>query len=361
MAKAIQNENQYIDAFLKLTLKPTAAPDLFPLLTSLTPGQRREFVELADANHVVIRVFEVLNRVAGNRGDGKVQAWAMESLANERARIANALSHLETVCNALEEAGCPTVVMKTLDHWPDLGNDLDLVSTGKREKIVEVFTKRFGARMEARSWGDRLACKWNFSLPGLPESIETHVGRLGQTGEHVGLAHRCIDRRVCLRINGHQFFVPAPEERIFAATLQRMYRHFYFRVCDILNAAGLVESGKVDFLELRTAAAMAGIWPGVASFLKIVSDYVQRYRGTGIDMPEGIAVDATVGGDKIFQRARFLRIPVIPYAARLYTRQITQAAFSGNVPATLRLSLLPPLASAAAVAFKITGSDKGVW
>jgi hypothetical protein len=54
-------------------------------------------------------------------------------------------------------------------------------------------------------------------------------------------------------------------------------------------------------------------------------------------------------------------VPIMPYGARLYTKQITQAAFSGNVPATFRLSLLPPLASAAAVAFKITGSDKGVW
>jgi hypothetical protein len=45
----------------------------------------------------------------------------------------------------------------------------------------------------------------------------------------------------------------------------------------------------------------------------------------------------------------------------LYTRQLTQTLFRGNVPATLRLSLLPPLASAAAVAYKITGSDKGIW
>jgi hypothetical protein len=71
--------------------------------------------------------------------------------------------------------------------------------------------------------------------------------------------------------------------------------------------------------------------------------------------------DATVGGDKIYPRARFLRLPIMPYGAKLYTQQITQAAFRGNVPATFRLSLLPPLASAAAVAFRITGSDKGVW
>jgi hypothetical protein len=361
MATAIQNEHQYIDAFLKLTLKPTAAADVFPLLTSLTPQQRQDFVELADSNHVVVRAFEVMNRVAGNLGQPSVQAWAVETLTRERARITNALSHLEQVCNALEEEDCNTVVMKTLDHWPDLGNDLDLVSTGSKAKIIQVFTQRFGAKLEARSWGDRLACKWNFALPGLPEAIETHIGRLGQTGEHIALAHRFIDRRVQVNVGGHRFFVPAPEERIFAATLQRMYRHFYFRVCDILNAASLVDSGKIDYAELRTAALAAGIWPGVAGFLKIVSDYVQRYRGTALHLPPWVLNEARVGGDKIYTRARFLRLPILPYGARLYTQQITQAAVRGNVPATFRLSLLPPLASAAAVAFKITGSDKGVW
>jgi hypothetical protein len=361
MATAIQNENQYIDAFFKLTLRPTSAADVFPLLNSLTPEQRQDFIELADSNHVVIRAFEVINRVGGNLGNASVQAWAMETLTRERCRITNALSHLEQVCNALEEEDCPTVVMKTLDHWPDLGNDLDLVSTGSKAKIIQVFSKRFGAKIEARSWGDRLACKWNFALPELPEAIETHIGRLGQTGEHIALAHRFIDRRMKVGVGGHCFFVPAPEERIFAATLQRMYRHFYFRVCDILNAATLVDSGKIDFAELRAAGMAAGIWPGVAGFLKIVSDYVQRYRGTGLNLPKWVIADATVGGDKIYTRARFLRLPIMPYGARLYTQQITQAAFRGNVPATFRLSLLPPLASAAAVAFRITGSDKGVW
>src|SRR6201985_1204332 len=109
MATAIQNENQYIDAFLKLTLRPTSAADVFPLLTSLTPQQRQDFVELADSNHVVVRAFEVINRVAGNRGNNDLQAWAVEVLGKERARIANALSKLEQVVNVLEEENCPTV------------------------------------------------------------------------------------------------------------------------------------------------------------------------------------------------------------------------------------------------------------
>jgi Uncharacterised nucleotidyltransferase len=361
MADIIHGEKEYIDAFFRLTLKPTSSADVFPLLSSLTPEQRKEFADLADSNHVVVRVFEVINRIAGNRGNTELQAWAVPVLAAERHRIHNALTQLEQVVKALEEEGCPNVVMKTLDHWPDLGNDLDLVVLGDRRKVVKVMTGRFGAHIEARSWGDRLANKWNFAVPGLREAIEAHIGRLGQTGEHIGLAQRFIERRVSLSVNGCQFFAPAPEERIYAATLQRMYRHFYFRVCDILNAAAIVESGKLNYSELRAGAQQAGIWPGVASFLKIVSDYVKQYRGTGLNLPANVTADAALGGDKVLPRARFLRVPLMPYGARLYTRQLTETAFRGDVPATLRLSLLPPLASAAAVAFRITGSDKGIW
>src|SRR5215467_2429770 len=157
MATVIEGEKQYIDAFFKLTLRPATAADVFPKLLELTPAQRQDLVELADSNHVIIRVFEVVNRVAGNRCIPEIQAWAVSVLSTERQRITNALSHLQAVCKALDEAGCPVAVMKTLDHLPDLGNDLDLVSTGDRRTILNVLTQQFAAKVEPRSWGDRLA------------------------------------------------------------------------------------------------------------------------------------------------------------------------------------------------------------
>jgi hypothetical protein len=361
MANVIPNEQQCIDALLRLTLKPQDAEAVVPLLSSFTLTQRGAFADLADSNHVIFRAFEAVRKLPAAENNAPLQSWVADLLAAERARISNALACLELVCEVLEEEQCPAVVMKTLDHWPDLGNDLDLVSTGATEKVVAIMTGRLKAHIEPRSWGDRLANKWNFALPGLREAIEAHIGRLGQTGEHIALAQRFIERRTRINLDGHSFFVPAPEERIFAATLQRMYRHFYFRVCDIVNAASLVESGTLDFAELERAARTAGIWPGVASFLKIVSDYMEQYRGSGLDLPAAVMSAAALGASAIYARGRFLRVPVMPYGARLYTRQLRETAFRGDVPATLRLSLLPPLASAAAVAFKFTGSDKGVW
>lgn len=361
MATAVANERAYIQALSELTLNPSASAEAVRQVAALSPAERDEFVSLADSNHVVIRGLQPVVNGAISLNLLEVSQWAQAAIDKERARIVNALSRLETICNELENAGCQMTVMKSLDHWPDLGNDLDLYTTADERLVCKVMTEKFQAHIEPRSWGDRLANKWNFAVPGLPEAIEVHAKRLGQTGEHTALARRFVTRRVQKTVEGMTFYVPAPEERVIVATLQRMYRHFYFRVCDIVNTKNLVETGSIDYAELKRAADLGGIWPGVCSYLRIVCDYVKRYRGIGFELPNEVLAAAPFGGEKVFVKGRFIRVPIMPQGADLYTRQVTSAAFRGDVPATFRLSLLPPLASAAAVAFKITGSDKGIW
>lgn len=348
-----------LDALSRLTLDARNASEAVGYVAALNNEQRNALVSLADSNHVVVRALQVVARQAG--GNTELAGWANGVLAKEQRRIQNALTFLHHICQELEQGGCPTTVMKSLDHWPDLGNDLDLYTTADENQVVSTMLNRVGAHVESRSWGDRLANKWNFAVPGLPESVEVHARRLGQTGEHIAMAKRFVSRRVPKTIQGLTFMVPAPEERVIVATLQRMYRHFYFRVCDIANTLNLLESNELDFAELKKAADLGGVWPGVASYLKIVTDYVRRYRGDAPELPKQVLAAAPFGGDVIFARGKFLRVPIMPNGAELYTRQITDTAVRGDVPATLRLSLLPYLASAAAVAYRITGSDKGIW
>ncbi|MGC2108686.1 MAG: hypothetical protein WA655_04170 [Candidatus Korobacteraceae bacterium] len=350
---------QELHVLSQLTLAPQSSDPAISYISGLDESGRSRLVALADSNHVVIRAF---NTVAQRADPGSpLFAWVGEIIPQEQQRIQNALTFLHHICEELEAGGCATTVMKSLDHWPDLGNDLDLYTTADERQVAGIMLNRLGAVIEPRSWGDRLANKWNFSVPRLPEAVEVHARRLGQTGEHTQMAKRFVTRRIPKTVDGLTFLVPAPEERIIVATLQRMYRHFYFRVCDIVNAAALLESGQLDFDELQKAADLGGIWPGVATYLKIVCDYVRQYRGNVPELPKGVLSAARFGGDVIFARGKFLRMPVMPNGADLYTRQVTQTALRGDVPATLRLSLLPYLASAAAVAFRITGSDKGIW
>ena len=349
---------QALDALCLLTLKPDKTGDALPYVIGLDADARSEFIRLADSHHVLIRA---LVRVSCHGGDPELSRWATVAIADEHERVRNAVRVLNDICTELESAGCPVTVMKSLDHWPDLGNDFDLFTTAQEQRVVAVMTEKFGAQIEPRSWGDRFANKWNFSVPGLREAVEVHARRLGQMGEHKALARRFISRRVPLTLAGYTFLVPAPEERVIEATLQRMYRHFYFRICDILDTATLVESGSLDYPELQRAAEQAGIWPGVATFLSLVSDWIERYRGRRLELPGPVVTAARFRGGSVYAGGKFLRIPVLPHGAKLYTEQVMRTASRGDLPATLRLSLLPPLAAAAAVAFRLTGSDKGVW
>lgn len=318
-------------------------------------------LQLANSNHVVMRAMEIALAFLRDAKDEMRSEWAQAALTVERARIENAIPVLHDICAALEEEGHDVTVIKSLDHWPDLGSDLDLYTGTHPAKVTELMARRFQAQIAPRSWGDRLACKWNFIVPGLPEAVEIHMGRLGQTGEQIALAARIPQRSRQVKVAGRRFRVPAVSDRIMISTLQRMYRHFYFRLCDIVDSAALADSGSIDYEDLRASAHASGIWEGVATYMVIVSDYVHLYRGVGLDLPPFVREAARFDGGRIYFARDFLRVPILPQSAALYGTQLGGLLRKRELQSSARLGLLPWLATAAAVGQKITGSDKGIW
>lgn len=330
-------------------------------LRSIDKSSFDQLVELANLNHVIVRGMEFFLDTMLESGDNTRATWAGAALTAERERIALAVKFLHEICTAFEEEGHDVAVIKSLDHWPDLGSDLDLYTNTDSGEVAKLMKRRFGAQMAARSWGDRLARKWNFMLPGLPEAVEIHMGRLGQTGEQVKIAARLAQRSRVVTVDGYNFRVTSTSDRILISVLQRMYRHFYFRLCDIVDSAALAESGGLDYQDLRSSAIAAGIWEGTATYLVIVSDYVKSYRGYGIDLPQFVVDSARFGGAEIFFNKDFLRVPIMPQSAKLYGKQLAGMMRRRELHNGARLSLLPWLATAAVVGQKLTGSDKGIW
>lgn len=349
----------------RLLLPPVSAKaSLPPIAAEITNISREDFADLlmlANENHVVIRGMEVFHQIMLDAHDKERAEWAQTALTVESARIENATSFLHAICAAFEDEDHDVTVIKSLDHWPDLGSDLDLYTNTNPETVIQLMKRRFKAELAPRSWGDRLACKWNFLIPGLPESVEIHMGRLGQTGEQISIASSLVARSRRIQVGNYTFPVTSVSDRLMISVLQRMYRHFYFRLCDILDSAGLVETDVIDYADLRRAAEKAGIWEGVATYLAIVSDYVEKYRGTGLNLPNFVRTSARFGGSEVFFRKSFLRVPIMPQSAGLYGLQLTGLLRKRELHSTARLGLLPWLATAAMVGQKITGSDKGVW
>jgi hypothetical protein len=322
--------------------------------------ERASFIAFANVHHVLVRALEALQGNGSLESNKRAQDICAANLEAEKKRISTAISFLKEVTGRLEARGCPAVVIKSLDHYPDLGSDLDLFSSAEESQVVSVMAAEFKASVLPRSWGDRIASKWNFGIPGLPEAVEIHIGVLGQTGEHINLARQVPKNAVNRELEGHGFRVAAPEERIMISTLQRMYRHFYFRLCDIVDSKTLINANQLDFDRLRRAAEPNGIWPGVATYLQVVAEYARKY-GTEVTLPAEVLSSAHSSDHGLPLKGQFLRIPIVPDATGLFLRQMAYAGCKSDLRTVARLSLLPGLAAAALVSYKLSGDDKGIW
>ena len=345
----------------ELVLSPSAtAGRAAESARSMSPEDFDALTTLAAKNHVIVRALTRWKELLTHENDWKVAAIDT-ALQNENARIGRALSFLHDICATLEQSGCPVTVIKSLDHWPDLGSDLDLYSDADPDKVVQAMCNQLHAEVDARSWGDRLANKWNFVVPGLSELVEIHIGRLGQTGEQTALTESLLTGARAVEIGSHSYRVLAPEHRIIISTLQRMYRHFYIRLCDIVDNACLIDSQLVDLDSLHVLGRAAGIWEGIATYLAIISGFAESYRGYGLSLPALVTGTARFDVDQVRFGRDFLRVPILPHSLNLYAAELRTMVFRGQVRNSLRLSLLPGLATAAALEMKLTGSDKGIW
>jgi hypothetical protein len=333
-------------------------------LQRLSNEEWSDFLGFAELQRVRLRTLQLLKK--WNAEDAAAPRFAhvdrLVALAEvEQRDVEDALAALHKVVRALALTGHSPIVIKTLDHWPDIGSDLDLFISASEGDTVRAMQSELRAEPQPQSWGDRLAHKWNFRIPGLSRLVEIHVGCLGQTGEQDALPAHLEATSVTRDIGAFQFRVPAPEEQVMLATLQRMYRHFYIRLTDLVNLTALVRAGQLNFALLRTSAERWSIWPGVATLLKITSDYNQRTGVGPLALPDFVVSSACFGQEVTYMGEHFLRVPMLPHGSQLYLKQLVGTAAAQRFRAAARLSLLPALAAAAFVNLRITGNDKGIW
>jgi hypothetical protein len=329
-------------------------------ICGLPLNQFEELLQQAETQRVLGRFLEALkNNLPTDHED--LSRLLDSRLAAERARIEIVLATLQKIVNAFDTRSLPVMIMKTLDHWPDTGSDIDLLAAGTNHDVCDVLENTFRAVRQPQSWGDRLAHKFNFHLPKLDELVEIHINCLGQTGEQRRLAAGVLSRRSNQPYGDYSLPVPVAEDRVIIATLQRMYRHYYIRLTDIVNIFQSLSQKKIHFERLMAIADDSSVWPGVATLLEIVCQQGARYGGPPITLPAFVTKAARFNSTRTYVDRRFLRVPIVPEAANLYLEQLAQNGRSRNLRAVARLSLLPLLAGAAFVAFRVTGNDKGIW
>lgn len=322
--------------------------------------ERGAFLAIAEVHRVLLRCLRALKNCAQTCST-ELPGWVSPILGEEERKAHVSIAKLALVCRELSAAGVPVVVIKSLDHWPDLGGDFDVYAAGQASDIERLMCEKFHAVAQAQSWADRLAGKWRFRIPGLGKLIEIHLGGLGQAGQQSHLGRSALQRRTTESFGGIEFSVPSAEDQILIRTLDSFYRHYSLRICDIMDTAQVVRGASIDFSYLKHQAKRAGIQKGLCSFLAIVDGYCWRYRNQHLCLPSWVRKSATFGVDKIYADAALFRIPLFPQGAGLFRRELTKAIRRKDIKKAVRTGLIPPLAIAAMAQFRIRGRDKGIW
>src|ERR1700722_1654860 len=107
-------------------------------LSEISLERFSELAALANSNHVIVRGMERFLEFMREGQDERRAEWAQIALDTEKARIVTALRFLEEICTAFEMDGYDVAVIKSLDHWPDIGSDLDLYTNARSEDIAKL-------------------------------------------------------------------------------------------------------------------------------------------------------------------------------------------------------------------------------
>ncbi len=267
-----------------------------------------------------------------------------ERLHIEQERVQRGMDVIREVTQRCEDEHIRFVVIKTLDQYPDQGQDIDIYVDEDMTVHGPVFQKQMGGKVLRRSLCDRLAQKVNYKLPN-GFVLEVHCTRLGQVGEHRRLGVEVLRQRRAISIAGVQTFVPPPESQLLLAVLQRIYRHFNFRICDVYNTARLVSEGGMRWELVEKMSRPVGIYPGTVLSLAWIRRLIAGLGFTYLTarfpaLPRVGATDL----DLVFHRGYF-RFPIARVAPRVYVHEALTYLKQPSIASVSRLAALATISA----------------
>lgn len=266
---------------------------------------------------------------------------AQQRLEAEQQRVAAAMQHLARITALFAELREPFTTIKTLDQYPDQGHDVDVLTGPENPHVLQALAERLQAKLGERSLSEVLAAKRNFRFAG-DVTLEVHGGRLGQVGEHDRLAMDILASRCRVSVGGVQTFAPSVESRLLLAMLQRIYRHFNFRVCDVVNLGQMLRDEQMNWDAAWRMARVGGVTQGVAVGLRSVHGLLDRL---GVACPAAPlpSMAGTVRAVELTFRREYYRFGLWAVVPGAYARQFVQFARRGRLAKVGRLSLLAAL------------------
>ena len=311
-----------------------------------------ELAEVLKKNRIVVRWLDK----ARVKFDGKFKN-EIESILEERSmQLKRAEEIICKITKEFDKNDIRFVVIKTLDNYPDLGHDIDIYTDASTKKLDKVLIGRFKARLDKPTIAEKIAHKRNYRIADFP-TLELHCSRLGEMGEDTFLAEGLIRSRIKTRVGRIYTYVPTPEYRILLCVLQRMYRHFNIRICDVYNTINLIKNDLLDWGYLKHIAHKYGIYEGLLRYLAYVQK-TTRYYGMELEIENHLEKNSW----PVFVKNKNMhfRFPLLSTGISVYSRKIFFELRRLNFDSLARISLAIPLSLMHFSLVKLFGKSR-VW
>jgi thymidylate kinase len=303
-------------------------------------------------NRIIVRWINKMK----SKFDSTFQSKIKAILKEQTMRLKKATEIIEKVTTEFDNNNIRFVVIKTLDNYPDSGHDIDIYTDASTKEIDKVLIGKFNAKLEKPTIAEKIARKRNYKIADFP-MLEVHCSRLGEMGEDTFLTQGLIANRIKKRVGKICTYVPKPEYRLLLCVLQRMYRHFNIRICDVYNTINLIKDDLLDWRYLRGIACKYGIYEGVLRYLGYVQK-TARYYGVDLDIEKHLEKNSWPAFVK--NKNMHFRFPLLSTGISVYSRKIFFELRRFNFDSLARISLVIPLAFMHFSLVKVFGKSR-VW
>ena len=301
-----------------------------------------ELLRVARRNYVLVRLAARLSGMGVRR-----PASFDDAAGRERRRASLMFGVVSRISRACEERGVEHLFAKSFQHYPDMGGDIDLYVASRSAAVDEAVLAGTPAEPVAAGPFGRMSGVTAYRVGGGEFVLEIYHGRAGMLGEHGAVVGQLIRNGARARVGGGEFLTPSAEDLLVLHGMQRVYRHGFIRLCDVLSAASLVAREGLDWDYVLGTSERLGTLYGLCSYLAYVG---QIYRGAlGRELlPErtrtrlaavGCGRGEFRGGVFVFPRGRAV--------GRIYLGKVRAAVRAGDWDGVGRLSLMPLVAAAA--------------
>lgn len=263
------------------------------------------------------------------------------AVEQERQRVAEAFELVHHVTAACAARGIAALFPKLLQHYPDLGDDLDLLVVTPSARVDAAILH--GCRAVRR--GSRLA-GWiagsaSYRVEGCFTPLDIQHGRLGIVGEDTTFPAILWAGRRVTQIAGRDVITASPEHVLVLHGMQRLYGRLAIDLADVAAVMTSIRRDRLDWSLILETATRLGVRPGLEAFLGYVEQIHGRVFGRSL-LPEAVRARLRLDGWGVpaFGAGSY-RYPVLRVNVALYRQRLAAALAARHWAVALRLFLVP--------------------